>query len=127
MAVVVDEYGATQGVVTLEDVVEEMVGDIQDEFDVVPAAPFLAEGDVYRVSGSCPLHELVEHLGLKIEDEEAATLNGYLVQQLGRFPEVGDRLKIGGFEARVVSTERRRAKMVELKRIDESEAGAQEE
>jgi putative hemolysin len=110
MAVVVDEYGVTQGVVTLEDVIEEMVGEIEDEFDTPGEATVRPEGNGYRVSGICPLHELQLRLSLHdLGDVEGVdTLGGYILKQLGRLPEAGDTVRVGQFEARVLSIERRR-------------------
>jgi len=100
MAIVVDEYGATQGIVTFEDVIEEIVGEIEDEFDTDAKAPqFVSEGEVFRVSGRLPLHQLRERLALHdaadLDDEDVDTVGGYVIQKLGRWPRAGDSVAIG--------------------------------
>ena len=97
MAVVVDEYGATQGIVTLEDVIEEIVGEIEDEFDQAEGRDFVKDGENFRVSGLFALHELREKLHLDDLDAsgDVDTVGGYIVQQLNRWPRPGDTVKIG--------------------------------
>ena len=114
MAVVVDEYGSTQGIVTLEDVIEELVGEIEDEFDPVSRTDFLPEGGGYRVSGLFPLHELRDRLKLPdLEAQDVDTIGGYVVQHLGRWPRTGDVLPLGdGYSARVLSVMQRRVGQV---------------
>ena len=109
MAVVVDEYGATLGVVTLEDVIEQIVGEIEDEFDIGAPVDFVAEGENYRASGKYPLHELRERLpNATLEETEVDTLGGYLTQQLKRWPRPGDTVDLGDYTARVLSVQGRR-------------------
>src|SRR5205823_5463069 len=115
MSIVVDEYGATQGIVTLEDVLEELVGEINDEFDPQKTkTDFAHEGENFRVAGSYPLHELREQLPLaQIEQTDGVdTLGGYITQQLGRFPRPGDTIDLGHYTARVVTVQQRRANQV---------------
>jgi CBS domain containing-hemolysin-like protein len=114
MAVVVDEYGSTQGIVTLEDVIEELVGEIEDEFDPVSRTDFLPEAGGYRVSGLFPLHELRDRLKLPdLEAQDVDTIGGYVVQHLGRWPRTGDVLPLGdGYSARVLSVMQRRVGQV---------------
>jgi CBS domain containing-hemolysin-like protein len=95
-----------------------MVGEIEDEFDRPAAGSSVVEQDgVYRVNGTIGLHELQDTMGLVIKDENVDTLGGYILTRMGRFPEVGDVLHIGRFEARIVSVERRRVGMLELRPI----------
>ncbi len=112
MAVVVDEYGATQGIVTLEDVIEQIVGDIEDEFDEASTAmhDFIAEGESFRVAGSYLLHELREKLPLgDIDFGEVDTIGGYVTQELGRWPRPGDVVELGDrYTIRVISVQTRR-------------------
>ena len=117
MAIVVDaDTGATLGICTLEDVIEEIVGDIQDEFDVAGAArDFVKEGENFRISGLYPLHALRERLKiLELDDADVDTVGGYIIQQLGRFPRAGDTLKLGPYVARVLSVQHRRVGQVLL-------------
>jgi putative hemolysin len=117
MAVVVDEYGSTQGVVTLEDVVEEMVGEIEDEFDAPNRDAPIQQGETLVVSGSMGLHDLRAQLGVEfVEDEDVDTVGGYLQKHLGRLPEVGDVIPLGPFQARVLSIDRRRVRKVQLRK-----------
>jgi CBS domain containing-hemolysin-like protein len=104
LAVVVDEYGVTQGIVTLEDVLEELVGEIADEHDVAKPSDFVREGTGVRVSGLYPLHELAERLPLgELDAGNVDTVGGYIVQQLNRWPRVGDAVPLGNHLAKVLS------------------------
>jgi CBS domain containing-hemolysin-like protein len=126
MAVVVDEYGATQGIVTLEDVIEEIVGEIEDEFDPVGKTDFFPEAGGYRVSGLFPLHELRERLKLEeLEAEDVDTVGGYVVQQLGRWPRMGDTLPLGDrYSGRVLSVTQRRVGQLLITPISKSDTAS---
>ena len=94
-----------QGIVTLEDVMEEIVGEIEDEFDKEAKVEFVREGDNFRVDGAFPLHELRDKLELEDDELDAAdvdTIGGYIIQELGRWPRVGDAVKLGRYTAKVM-------------------------
>jgi CBS domain containing-hemolysin-like protein len=110
LAVVVDEYGSTVGIVTLEDVLEEIVGEIEDEFDTADPKPFVKEGDSYRVHGLYPLHELREQLKIpeEIELGDVDTIGGFIVQELKRWPRTGDVVQLGDFTVKVTAVQKNR-------------------
>lgn len=101
LAIVVDEFGGTMGMVTLENILEELVGQIQDEFD--QEKPLLARtGDnSWDVAGTLPLHELEELVGEPLQEEGITTVSGWVTQRLGGFPKAGDVVTIGACELRV--------------------------
>ena len=101
LAIVVDEYGGTLGMVTLENILEELVGQIQDEFD--QENPLLARTgeNTWEAVGTLPLHELEELVGEPLREEGITTVSGWITQRLGGFPKAGDVLKIGACELRV--------------------------
>lgn len=102
MAVVVDEYGGTSGIVTLEDVVEEIVGDVADEHDPRAASAFRGVDGSWSVSGSLRPDEASRYCGLDIPDDGPyETLGGLIMFELGRMPAVGDSVKVGGAELHV--------------------------
>ncbi|HOA73249.1 MAG TPA: hemolysin family protein [Phycisphaerae bacterium] len=115
MAIVVDEYGATQGIVTLEDVIEEFMGEIDDEFDTPVSVTLRKEGDVYRVSGLYPMHALIDELNVEdIDLGDVQTIGGYVTRELQRMPKPGDTVPLGTFTARVESIQRHRVDEVVL-------------
>lgn len=121
IGVVVDEYGSTSGIVTLEDVIEEIVGEIEDEFDK-PRQPMLVkEADGYRVNAQLPIRELRDALELPpdISEEGVDTVGGYVTKTLGRIPEIGDAIPWGPYIVRVVAADRRHAREVTLERAND--------
>jgi CBS domain containing-hemolysin-like protein len=114
LAVVVDEYGSTLGIVTLEDVLEEIVGEIEDEFDTAAPKPFVKEGDTFRVSGQYPLHELRERLSLPndLDLGDVDTISGYVIRQLKRWPRIGDTVELGDYTVKVSAAQQRRVQQV---------------
>jgi CBS domain containing-hemolysin-like protein len=113
MAVVVDEYGATRGIVTLEDVIEQIVGDIEDEFDPDAPADFVKDGENYRVAGNFPLHELREKIDVpELEEATVDTIGGYVIQKLGRWPRPGDTIDLANYSIRVLTVQQKRVLQV---------------
>jgi CBS domain containing-hemolysin-like protein len=95
MAIVVDEYGSVAGLVTLEDLLEEIVGEIDDEFDPEDAPIVRLGPERYRVAGSLPVEEFNERFGRNLSDDDYHTIGGIIFGELGRAPEVGDSVEIG--------------------------------
>ncbi|MDT8423374.1 MAG: CNNM domain-containing protein [Desulfuromonadales bacterium] len=114
LAVVVDEYGGVEGIVTLEDVIEEIVGEIQDEYDADEVeVRDLGEG-CYLIDGSAPLRALNRQFGLEFSEEHATTIAGLLLQTLGRIPAEGDRCYVGSIELVVLKLVDRRIEEIEM-------------
>jgi CBS domain containing-hemolysin-like protein len=94
MAIVVDEFGGTAGIVTIEDAIEEMLGAIQDEFDEEETPGFVAAGErAFLLDGSFRLDDLEEQFGIALPREEAETIAGHLMLRFGRIPRKGERWK----------------------------------
>jgi CBS domain containing-hemolysin-like protein len=107
MALVVDEYGSTSGLVTLEDILEEIVGEIQDEFDAEPPK-MEASGTGYVVDGLVLIDEIAERLGLEITEPESNTLGGFVISRLGRIARVGDVVSLDAYDVKVIELKGRR-------------------
>jgi CBS domain containing-hemolysin-like protein len=120
MALVVDEYGSTSGLVTLEDILEEIVGEIQDEFDAEPPK-MESTGDGYVVDGLVLLDEIAERLGPDVPENESNTLGGFVIARLGRIPRVGDVVRLDGYDVKVVEMKGRRVSKLLLTPVVERE------
>jgi CBS domain containing-hemolysin-like protein len=108
MAIVLDEYGGTAGLVTMEDLLEEIVGEILDEYDEPPEHPERASADIIIVPGATDVGELNERYGLHVPEEDYTTIGGFVFGALGRLPTVGDRVAAGGAVFSVTEMDGRR-------------------
>lgn len=115
-AIVVDEYGGTAGLVTLEDLLEEIVGEIRDEYDVESEAVVDEGGGTFVVSGKADVSVLQTHLGVTVERAGFDSVGGYLLASLGRVPVIGERFDVDDLAVEVLDAERRRVTRVRMQR-----------
>lgn len=114
MAIVVDEYGAISGFVTLEDIIEQIIGDIEDEFDIDEEAYIKAHGaGHYVIKAHTPIDELNEQLHANFSDEQYDTIGGIVMANFGHLPQRGDTTTIDFFEFKVINADARRIKLLE--------------
>ena len=114
MAIVVDEYGAMQGIVTLEDLLEEIVGEIEDEFDLPDESIERVDDDTIRIAGTFPIDDFNEQFGLSLPVEDYHTLGGFVFGMLGRAPEPGDEVEHEGVLFKVLEVEGSRIERLEV-------------
>jgi CBS domain containing-hemolysin-like protein len=121
-AVVVDEYGGVAGVLTVKDLVEPLVGELQDEFDA-DEGPDIVRVDANRwlIDGRTSVDDVVERLGIGLPEGEYVTIGGFLFERFGHIPTEGERLEIDGWELRVVELDKRRIAKVLAKRTGSEE------
>jgi CBS domain containing-hemolysin-like protein len=122
MAIVLDEYGGTAGLATIEDLLEEIVGEIRDEYDVESETVTEEAQGTFVFSGKVSVGEVGDRLGVVIEPEGFETVGGYVLSHLGRMPYVGERVEIGELAVEVVEVERRRVTKVRARRREDAEA-----
>src|SRR5215210_4053667 len=120
LALVVDEYGGTVGIVTLDNVLEELVGDIQDEFDVEHKEYQKVSENEFIVEGSLGLYELNDLAGLELESSDVSTIGGYVTHVLGHLPKRGEHARIDGYLVTVTQTDGRRVGQLHFKRLEQS-------
>jgi CBS domain containing-hemolysin-like protein len=114
LAAVIDEYGGVSGVVTLEDVIEEIVGQIQDEFDTEKPEISEAEDGSYTIAGGMLVEDLEEELGVEFSERDEDTLGGVVLSELGRNPAVGDRVELGPVSIEVLEVQLNRVSTVRV-------------
>jgi len=124
LAIVIDEYGGTVGLVTLENILEELVGQIQDEFDQEKPLLTRVGEHTWEVLGTLPVHEMEELVGQSVAEEGVTTVSGWVTHKLGGFPKEGDTLRLGDFELRVEEVEETRVARLLLKKIPAETAKA---
>jgi len=115
LALVVDEYGGISGLVTLEDLIEELLGDISDEHDREAPEAVLEPDGSFRVSARLPVDRLGELFGIELEDDEVDSVGGLVAKHLGRLADEGDSVTVEGIELTAVETERRRQRLVTVR------------
>jgi putative hemolysin len=120
-AVVVDEYGAMAGICTLEDLIEEIVGEIEDEFDVPEEPIEQVDDDTWRMDGRYPIDEFNERFGTDLPDEDFHTVAGFVFGQLGRAPEPGDDIAYDGLRFDVLEVEGNRIERIAVTFVDRPE------
>lgn len=114
MAIVLDEYGGTAGIVTLEDLVEEIVGDIEDEYDEEKEEIEVIREDEYIVDGSTRIEDVNEMIGTHIESEDFDTIGGYVIELMGRLPEMGDIVENNGITYTIESVDKKRIEKIRI-------------
>jgi CBS domain containing-hemolysin-like protein len=124
LALVVDEFGGTVGIVTLENVLEELVGDIQDEFDFEKEEFRKISANEFTVDGMLGLYELNDLVKLHLESADVSTIGGYVTHLLGHLPKQGDQLKIDNYLVTVSQTDGRRVGQLHFKKLSDSPADA---
>jgi putative hemolysin len=117
MAIVIDEYGGTDGIVTLEDLIEEVVGDIQDEYDSSAVQPRRLVDGAVEIDGKLNLDEVAEVTGLELPEGPYTTVAGYVMAALGHLPQTGDAVECDGFRLTVTRLQGRRAARIRVLRI----------
>jgi magnesium and cobalt transporter len=126
MAIVVDEYGGVAGLLTIEDVLEEIVGDIDDEHDQEEAEFIRAEADrngkpSFAVRALTRVEDFNEYFGCELDDEEYDTVGGLVMREMGRLPRRGEKVAFGGFEFTIVKANTRRIDALQVQRQDEDD------
>jgi magnesium and cobalt transporter len=122
MAIVVDEYGGVSGLLTIEDVLEEIVGEIGDEYDVDDAEGIRREADrSWTVPALTRIEAFNEELGTRFTDEEYDTIGGLVLHELGRMPRRGEAVRIGGLELKVTRADRRRIETLRVTQLRDGE------
>jgi len=116
MAIAVDEYGGTAGLITLENVLEELVGEIRDEFDVEPLMVQKVNETEYLVDGTMPLHDFARMFEVVPDTKDVVTVSGYAVHLLGRVPEKGATLRVGNWLGTIEATEARKVKQLRIRK-----------
>jgi len=122
MAIVIDEYGGVAGLVTIEDILEEIVGDIEDEFDTNDG-PFIQalEGEKFIVNGLTPIEDFNEYFHVSLSEEEFDTIGGLVTHALGHVPLAGEKILLASFQFHILSADKRRVRQLEVEKLPASE------
>jgi magnesium and cobalt transporter len=122
MAIVVDEYGGVAGMVTIENVLEQIVGEIDDEHDVDDDAPIVQRNDnTYVIKALTEVEDFNEYFAVSWSDEDFDTVGGFVVNQFGHLPARDEQVAIGGFEFKVLRADNRRVHLLEMRILPEPE------
>ncbi|MEX0331627.1 MAG: hemolysin family protein [Puniceicoccaceae bacterium] len=122
MALVIDEFRGTEGVLTLERILEQIVGEIRDEFDADEEVLIRADEktDEAVVSGLTPIHEIEANFGVEIETEEVSTIGGLITSELGRIPETGEKVTVEGLQLEITDSDDTRVVEVRVRQTEDS-------
>lgn len=121
MALVIDEFRGTEGVLTLERMLEQVVGEIQDEFDHEEEERIRTDGDAAVVSGLTPIHELEQTFGLDIDNDTVSTLGGLITSEIGRIPELGEVIEVSGLEVTITEVDETRVIEARVRLVPEGD------
>ena len=119
MAIIIDEYGGTSGLVTIEDILEEIVGEIQDEFDDEGEEITKTEDGNYIVDGKVIIEDINELLDIEIEAENIDTIGGWIYSQLKSYPQVNEKVNYENYEFIILKCDRKRISKVLIKKVSE--------
>jgi CBS domain containing-hemolysin-like protein len=122
LAIVVDEFGGTVGMVTLENVLEELVGDIQDEFDTEKEEFRAINENEFTVDGALALYELRDLAGIELESADVSTIGGYVTHLLGHLPKQGEQVQIGNYLVTISQSDGRSVQQLHFRKLDEAAA-----
>ena len=123
MAIVVDEYGGTSGLVTFEDIIEQIIGDIEDEFDEDESADniFPVSTERYRINATTEIEDINQYFGTDYSDEEADTIGGLVIQEIGHLPVRGEKVIIGPLQFTIARADNRRLHTLMAMRVKDDE------
>ena len=123
MAIVIDEYGSAAGLVTIEDVLEQIVGEIEDEYDFDEGAFILKRGDnKYTIKAHTTIEEFNEYYDVELDDSDVDTIGGLVVNAFGHLPTRGESVVVDGFRFKVIRADSRRVRLLQVERIAETPA-----